>query len=147
MTANTRPEHTLLARQSRCLQGVCKCSSAAISHSVDPQDQYGERGVRLLIFHSTHASAQVAALVLSHTTAPVLSKFCLHGNECEDRQEHQRLCENHVDSSKCTLITMRRARLNAPCRSPPRHCASERGERTSSNHIEVFATWTFNCTR
>ena len=74
MTANTRPEHTLLARQSRCLQGVCKCRSAGISHFA-AEAQYGESGVRLLIFHSTHASAQVAARLLSYTTAPVWSKF------------------------------------------------------------------------
>ena len=34
VTANTCPEHTLLTRQNRCLQGVCKCSSAGIPHSV-----------------------------------------------------------------------------------------------------------------
>ena len=75
MKANTRREHTLLARQYRCLQGVCKCSSAAISHPVVVEVQSGESGVRLVIFHRTHASAQVAARLLSHTTAPVWSKF------------------------------------------------------------------------
>ena len=77
MTANTRPEHTLLARQNRCLQGVCKCRSSAISHSVEAKIEFGESRVRLLIFHSTHANEKVAARVLSHTTYPAWSKsFC-----------------------------------------------------------------------
>ena len=75
MTAITRREHTLLARQNRCLQGVCKCRSAGLSHPVVVEIEYGERGVRLVIFHRTHASAQVAARLLSHTTAPAWSKF------------------------------------------------------------------------
>ena len=37
-----------------------------------------------MIFHSTNASAQATARVLSHTFAPVRSKFCLQGNACED---------------------------------------------------------------
>ena len=36
-----------------------------------------------MIFHSTHVCAQVAAFVLSHTTAPVRSKFCLQDHACE----------------------------------------------------------------
>ena len=40
--------------------------------------------------------------------------------------------------SESTLITMRCVRLKAPCRSPPQHCASERGECTSSNQIEML---------
>ena len=75
MTANTRSEHTLLARQNGCLQGVCKCSGAGVSHSVVVEVQYGESGVRLLIFHRTRASGQEAECVLSHTTAPEYSQF------------------------------------------------------------------------
>ena len=75
VTPNTRPEHTLLARQNSCLQGVCKCSGAGISHSVVVEIELGESGVRLVIFHRTHAGAQVAARVLSHTTAPIWSKW------------------------------------------------------------------------
>ena len=37
VTANTRSEHTLLARQNRCLQGVCKSSGAGVSHIVLPK--------------------------------------------------------------------------------------------------------------
>ena len=84
MTANTRSEHTLLTRQHRCLQGVCKCSSAGISHFVVAEVQFGECGIRLLICHNTGANAQVAARLLSHTTAPAWSKFCLQRNAFED---------------------------------------------------------------
>ena len=49
--------------------------------------------------------------------------------------------------SESTLIKLRCVRLKAPCRSPPRHSTSDRGERTSSDNIEVCATWTFACTR
>ena len=87
VTPNTRPEHTLLARQNRCLQGVCKSRSAGISHSVLVQVQCGEGGVCLLICHSTHANEKVAARVLSHTTERAWSKLCLHGNECEDARD------------------------------------------------------------
>ena len=48
--------------------------------------------------------------------------------------------------SENTLIKLRCVRLKAPCQSPPRHGTSERGERTSSSHIEVFGTWRLNCT-
>ena len=87
VTPNTRPEHTLLARQNRCLQSFCECSGANVSHSVAVQAQFGEGGVCLLICHSTHASAQVAARMLSHTIEPARSKFCLHVNECEDTRD------------------------------------------------------------
>ena len=87
VTPSTRPEHTLLARQNRCPQGFCKCSGAAISHFVPLQVQCGEGGVCLVIFHRTHACAQVAARVLSHTTAPRWAKFCLHENDCEDTRD------------------------------------------------------------
>ena len=49
--------------------------------------------------------------------------------------------------SESTLIKLRCVRLKAPCRSPPRHSTSERGERTSIDNIEVCATWRFTCTR
>ena len=84
MTSNTRPEHTLLARQNRCLQGVRKSSGAGVSHTVAFEVQFFEGGVRLVIFHSAHAGAHAAACVLSHTTAPVRSKYCMQGNACED---------------------------------------------------------------
>ena len=67
VTTNARPEHTLLAGQNRCLQGFCKCSGAGISHFVVAEPQCGEGGIRLVIFHSTDASAQVAACVVLHT--------------------------------------------------------------------------------
>ena len=87
VTPNTRPEHTLLAHQNRCLQGVCECSGAGISHSVAVQVQCCEGGVCLLICHSTHANEKVAARVLSHTTEPAWSKFCLQRNACEDARD------------------------------------------------------------
>ena len=87
VTPNTRPQHTLHARQNRCLQGVCKSSGAGISHSVVFEIEFGESGVRLVMFHRTHAGAQVAARVLSNTIEPARSKFCLHGNECEDTRD------------------------------------------------------------
>ena len=83
MTRSTCPEQLLTTRQIRCLQGVCKCSGAGVSHLVVSEIQLDEGGIRLVIFHSTHVSAQVAARVLSHTTAPVRSKFCLQGYACE----------------------------------------------------------------
>ena len=46
--------------------------------------QCGEGAVCPVIFHSTRASAQVVARVLSHTTAPVRSTCGLQGNACED---------------------------------------------------------------
>ena len=55
MTPNTRPEHTLLARQNRCLQSFRECSSAGISHSVLVEIEFGESGVYLVICHRTHA--------------------------------------------------------------------------------------------
>ena len=46
---------------------------------VVPKTEVEKGGIRLVIFHSTHASAHAAARVLLHTTAPVRSTFCLQG--------------------------------------------------------------------
>ena len=95
MTANTRREHTLLTRQNRCLQCVCKCNGAGVSHIVASEVQFGESGVRLLICHSTGANAQVAARLLSHTTECVGSERRLP--ETSDVMEC--LMNSHDDST------------------------------------------------
>ena len=84
VTSSTRPEHTLLAHQNRCLQGVCKSGGAGVPHIVLHKIQDGEGGIRLVIFHSTNPSAQVAACVLMHAAAPVRRESCLQRNACED---------------------------------------------------------------
>ena len=93
-------------RYNRRLQGVCKCSGAGVSHFVEGQDQFGEGGGRLLIYHSTRASAEVAARLLSHTTAPVLSKFCLQGKACEDARN---LCATARPACHVRVLILHRA--------------------------------------
>ena len=102
VTANTRPEHTLLPRQSRCLQGVCKCRSAAISHSVVVKVQFCESGVRLLIFHSTPCkrTSGCTPAVTHHCTSIV--KVYLRGNACEDASD---VCATQQDMSFYPSLT------------------------------------------
>ena len=67
---------------------VCATGSpVTLCGYVERQVQCGEGGVCLLIFHSTHANEKVAARVLSHTTEPAWSKFCLQRNACEDARD------------------------------------------------------------
>ena len=90
VTPNTRPEHTLLARQNRCPQGFCKRSGAGNLRTLflcrfSLQVQW--RCLPCASFTEPMLCAQVAARVLSHTTAPTWSKFCLHENDCEDTRD------------------------------------------------------------
>ena len=41
-TSEPCPEQQLITRQNRCLQGVCKCSGASVSHFVAVEIQCGE---------------------------------------------------------------------------------------------------------
>ena len=81
---------------------------------------------------STHSTKQIVATCRDKTNQDKSTDGCV---------------KPMLTPSKSTLITMRCVRLKASCRSLPQHGASERGERTSSNHIEVCKTWMFNCTR
>ena len=83
--ATTSPctEHAKLKRQNGCLESVCKCNGTGVSHLVADKIYGGQGGVRLVILHSTHHSAQLISRELSHTTVPVPSKFCLQGHACE----------------------------------------------------------------
>ena len=58
----------------------------------------------------------------------------------KSRQYFQLLSETMLTPRKSTLTTSRCVRLKVPCRPAPGHSLSERGEPTSSNHIEVCAT-------
>ena len=123
VTPNTRPQHTLLARQNRCLQGVCKSRSAGISHSVSVEIELGESGVRLGIFHSTHANEKVAACVLSHTTEPAWSKFCLQRNACEDaRDVCATACQGFVRIAILDCSDHPRKRTGVCMRDDTHHC-------------------------
>ena len=80
---------------------------------------------------------------LAINTAKSISVACGVHQRARTSRLYARLATKQVK----TLTTLRCVRLKVPCRAPPGHSASERGERASSNHIEVCATWSFNCTR
>ena len=62
-TSEPCPEQQLITRQNRCLQGVCKCSGASVSHFVASESQCGEGLVRLTTLHrSDHTSCQPTSM-------------------------------------------------------------------------------------
>ena len=107
--SNSQPD----ARIS-CLHSFCWCRCARVSHFVAVDFQYGEGGVCLVIFHTTHSGAQVAACVLSHTTAPVRSTCCLQGNACEDARN---VCATArpVRCAKTCPLSLRKNMKPKPC--------------------------------
>ena len=77
--------------------------------------QFDEGGVRLVIFHNIHASAQIAARVLSHTTAPVRSKFCLQDHACEGAGQFLCDCASCLLHQDMSLSLLLKNMISKPC--------------------------------
>ena len=90
-----------------------------------------------MICHSTHASAQVAARVLSRTTAPVRSKFCLQGNACEDARN---LCA--TGSPVCCTKT---CPLTLCKKHDTKNLVSRDIQSTRCHAASTFTNWYPNC--
>ena len=68
-----------------------------------------------MIFHSTHVCAQVAARVLSHTSAPVPSKFCLQGHACEGAGNLCATARPVCCTRTCPLSPLKKNMTPKPC--------------------------------
>ena len=57
-TTSACSEQQLNTRQNRCLHSFCKSCGAGVSHNVQGEIEFGERGVRLLILHTSDSPCQ-----------------------------------------------------------------------------------------